>query len=210
MIKAELAPWLRALDSAAICDACKRLGVRQRFMDREMRPVWPGAKTAGPAFTVRLIPGQGGCGAAIEAAQPGDVLVIDARARIDAIVWGEMFSGNAVTRKLAGAVIDGAVRDIDGIQRLGFPVFARSIVPGTARWPGDGSHQLPVTVGRVRVRPGDIIFADEIGIAVVAAEHWEAVAQEAVRIQAREGAKLELYLQGYTSEQIREMQQRGE
>ncbi len=207
MIRPDLAPWLRALDSASICDACKRLGIHQRFMDREIKPVWPGARTVGPAYTVRLVPGQGGCGAAIRAAKPGDVLVVDARGRIDAIVWGEMFSGDAATRKLAGAVFDGAVRDIEGIASLAFPVFARSVVPGTARWPGDGSHQVPVTVGRVRVHPGDIIFADEIGIAVVAAEHWQAVAEEALSIQQREGAKLELYLQGYTSEQIQQMQQ---
>ncbi|MBC7288036.1 MAG: methyltransferase, partial [Armatimonadetes bacterium] len=91
MIKAEAQDFLDRLDSAAICDACKRLGLVQRFMDGGIRPVWRGARTVGPAFTLRLTPGQGGCGEAIAAASPGDVLVIDARGRGDAIVWGELF-----------------------------------------------------------------------------------------------------------------------
>ena len=208
MIRPELATYFRLLDSAAVCDACKRVGVRQRFVRGAIRAVWAGAKCVGPAFTVRLIPGQGGCGAAIEKAPPGSVLVIDARGRGDAIVWGELFSGNAAAHKLAGVVVDGAVRDLEGIRQLHFPVFARAVVPGTARWPGDGQHQVPVTVGGVRVRPGDIIFADEIGIAVVAAEQWAAVAEKAMEIQAREGARLSLYLQGYTSEEIRRLERK--
>lgn len=194
MVRPELRPMLDILDSAAICDAARRLGLAPRFMDAGIRPVWPGARTVGPAYTVRIIPGQGGCGDAIDAARPGDVLVIDARGRTDAIVWGELFSGRAGRRGIAGAVVDGAVRDLEGVAELAFALFARAVVPGTAPWGGDGTLRVPVTVGRVRVRPGDIIFADEMGVVAVAAEAWEEVAAEAERIQRREGERFAEHL----------------
>jgi len=194
MIAEEWAPWLEKLDTAALADAARRLGLPARFMDAAIKPVWSGARVLGPAYTVRVVPGQGGCGAAIEAAQPGDVIVVDARGRPDAIVWGELFSGRARQEGVAGAVIDGAVRDLPGVRELGFPLFARAVVPGTARWEGDGEHQVPVTMGHVRVYPGDLVFADEMGVMVVAPQWWEKVAEAADEIQQREGAKLEAYL----------------
>jgi len=186
--------WLGKLDSAAIADAARRQGCPPRYMDAGIKPVWDGARILASAYTVRLIPGQGVWSASWDAMPHGSVLVVDARGRTDAIVWGELLSAEAARRGLVGAVVDGAVRDMAGVQEIGFPLFARAVVPGVAPWHGTGATQIPVTVGRVRVRPGDIVFGDELGVVVVAPEVWETVADAAQEIQRSEGERLRTHL----------------
>lgn len=194
MVSEEWRPYAETLDSASLADAARKLGYPPRYMDAGIKPVWSGAKTMGPAHTVRVIPGQSACTEAIEAARPGDVIVVDARGRTDAIVWGELFSGLAARAGLAGAVVDGAVRDLVGVEAVGFPLFARAVLSGTAPWHGRGRSQVPVTVGHVRVRPRDIVLADEVGVVVVDPDHWQEVARAAGEIQHREGERMEGYL----------------
>ena len=109
-------------------------------------------------------------------------------------MWGELFSGFAARAGLAGAVVDGAVRDLAGVRAVGFPLFARAVLSGTAPSYGRGRGQVPVTVGHVRVRPGDIVLADEVGVVVVDPEPWEQVARVAGEIQRGEGEMMEGYL----------------
>ena len=116
MADEEWKAWLGKLDSAAIADAARRQGCPPRYMDAGIKPVWDGARILASAYTVRLIPGQGVWSASWDAMPHGSVLVVDARGRTDAIVWGELLSAEAARRGLVGAVVDGAVRDMAGVR----------------------------------------------------------------------------------------------
>ena len=103
---------------------------------------------------------------ALEVAETGQVLVLAGSGPFGA-VWGEMVTLGAVSKGLAGAVIDGSTRDVDAIERLGFPVWSTSVRPFGATKRVSGSVNLPVTCAGVRVSPGDVIVADGDGVVVV-------------------------------------------
>ena len=89
---------------------------------------------------------------------------------MEVAVWGELATLSAMRRGIKGVVIDGAVRDSDDIARLGFPVWARSVVPNAGEPHGHGELQVSIACGGQRVNPGDIIVADEVGVVVVPRE----------------------------------------
>ena len=103
---------------------------------------------------------------AIDHAAPGDVIVVDACGRGPA-VWGELATHSALQRKLAGIVIDGGIRDTAEIRALGFPAFARLILSNAGEPKGLGEINVPVTVGGLRVEPGDWIVGDDDGVVVL-------------------------------------------
>jgi 3-hexulose-6-phosphate synthase/6-phospho-3-hexuloisomerase len=145
-----------------------------------IRPVVPGAKCVGPAFTVRTAPGDWAKPVeAIDQAPPGSVLVIDAGGAPPA-VWGELASHSCVQRKIAGVVIDGAVRDTPEIRRLGFPAFARHVVAHAGEPKGFGEIGVPVRVGGQRVQPGDWIVGDDDGVMVLPKERAVEMANRAM------------------------------
>lgn len=153
-----------ALPVANIGDAMERLNV----VDGAIHPIWPGARLAGPAFTVLTA---GGDNKAIHEAltqiQPGHVLVINGQGAPHRALIGELIAGRAMLKGVLGMLIDGAVRDAAGLAELGFPVFARSTTPAGPYRNGPGVLQVPVAIGGVVVQPGDLIVADEDGAAVV-------------------------------------------
>jgi len=100
---------------------------------------------------------------AIDAARPGDVIVVDACGQGPA-VWGELASESCLQRKVAGIVIDGAIRDVDAIRALGFPSFARLIMPTAGEPKGFGEINVTVKPGGVAVSPGDWIVGDDSGV----------------------------------------------
>jgi RraA family protein len=142
-----------------------------------IRPVWRGARLAGPAFTVRTPPGEHR--AVREAAEraPADaVLVVDAGGGSEWALWGDKLSKLALDRGIVGLVVDGAVRDVDGIEALGFPVFAAAVVPtGPAGRDRPGEHGTRITCGGRSVAPGDYVYGDADGIVVVPAAAHEGV-----------------------------------
>jgi 3-hexulose-6-phosphate synthase/6-phospho-3-hexuloisomerase len=145
-----------------------------------IRPVTPGAKCVGPAFTVRTAPGDWAKPVeAIDQAPPGSVLVIDAGGNPPAI-WGELASHSCVQRKIAGVVIDGAIRDTPEIRRLGFPAFARHVVAHAGEPKGFGEIGVPVRVGGQRVQPGDWIVGDDDGVMVLPRERAVEMANRAM------------------------------
>lgn len=144
--------------------------------------VVPGRHMVGRAVTVRTYPGDWAKPVeAIDAAQPGDVLVIDAGGRAPA-VWGELATESCLQRKLAGVVIDGAIRDVDAIRALGFPAFARVQCPNAWEPKGFGEIGAPVVVGGVRVAPGDWLVGDDSGVVAVPAERAVEVANRALDV----------------------------
>ncbi len=149
-------------------------------MDTRIRPVWRGARLAGPAYTVRTPPGEHrAVREAADLAPAGAVIVIDGGGgQIECALWGDKLSKLALDRGLAGLVVDGAVRDVDGIEALGFPVFAVAAVPTPPARNLEGELDVPITCGGLTVRPGDWVYGDADGVVVVPAElHDQIVAR---------------------------------
>lgn len=135
-----------------------------------IRRVAGGREVCGPACTVWTRPGDLlFMVKATEVVQPGQVLVVDGAGREDAALMGEIFSGLLHGRGCGGAVVDGAVRDLDGIDEVGLPVFARHVYPGKDTVEGPGAINVPVVCGGVEVAPGDVVRGDVNGVVVVPA-----------------------------------------
>lgn len=147
-----------------------------------LTPLQQGVKIAGPAVTVRTYPGDWAKPVeAIDACQPGDILVIDAGGRPPAI-WGELATESCLQKGLAGVVIDGAIRDVDAIRALGFPAWARHQCPNAWEPKGFGEINTPIRCGGQAVRPGDWIVADDSGLVVVPQEKAQEVANRALDV----------------------------
>jgi len=183
---------LAALDSCTVSDALDKLAMPGSTLG--LRPLWPGPRIVGRAVTVRLIAAGPGMKsrqhlgtAAIEAAGAGDIVVVDNRGRCDTGGWGGLLSLAASVKGLAGAVVDGACRDVDEASDLGFPLFARAGVTRTARGRViEDATNVQIEFCGVVVRPGDLVIADWTGVVIVAADRAEEVLATAEDIAARE------------------------
>ncbi|HIE52431.1 MAG TPA: RraA family protein [Armatimonadetes bacterium] len=185
----------RKVGTAQVSDAQRRLGLTSLVMNSGLRPVWPVEKLVGPAYTGYAPPGTSVCDQALNQAPPGWVLVLSAEGQTEYILWGEQYSARARLKGLAGLVLDGAVRDVDGIARLQFPVYARSITPRAVALARSEQVEIPLVCGGVLVYPGDLIVADQDGIVVVRREEAERILEVAEEIEAREAAVLHAALQ---------------
>jgi regulator of RNase E activity RraA len=154
-----------------------------------------GSRAVGEAFTMRFLPMREdltgpalaalkNSRAAVEAAEAGSMVVIDAMGVVDAGVAGDVLCARMVRRGLAGLVTDGAIRDLPGVEDSGLPVWARgtaSPAPGNALtfidWGG------PIACGGVAVFPGDVIVADRDGAVVIPQALVEAVTADAAEIE---------------------------
>jgi len=144
-------------------------------VDPAIRAAWPGARVAGPAFTVQ---GAGGDNLALHhavaAAPAGHVLVADLGGATFGH-WGEVLAVAAQTRGLSGLVIDGGVRDVDEMRDLGFAVFSRNNTIRGTRKLFAGELGGEIRVGGVPVRTGDLVVGDSDGLVVVPQHLIEAV-----------------------------------
>lgn len=187
--------------SCVVADAKERTGV----MVSSIKPV-SGKRFVGVALTVQLYPGDlVDCLEALALAQPGDAIVVDACGETETSVWGGLMAGLCQQKGVAGAVVDGAVRDIDEIRDLGFPLWARAVVPRSTHSPYSKRLEpiginVPITCGGVVVNPGDIVLADEIGVVVIYSQDAEHILERArllaeneekIRQRIREGKTLE-------------------
>ena len=162
---------LLRLGSATVFEASGAEGA----LDPGIVPVWPGARVCGPALPVECGHGDNlAIHLALEGAEPGCVLVVDAHAHL-AGYWGEVLTVAAQARGVAGLVIDGGARDADALERRRFPVFARgrSILGTVKHEPGRAGQ--PVVAGGAVVRPGDVVVGDADGVVVVRAERLDEV-----------------------------------
>jgi 4-hydroxy-4-methyl-2-oxoglutarate aldolase len=195
---------LAALDTCACSDAMDKLGlsgvasglhpvtVRRKITGRvqtvQFAPV-PGAGEQAPAPPAAAGPVRHAGTAAIDAARPGDVIVVAADGRLDAAAWGGLLSLAATVRGVAGVIADGACRDVDEAIELELPVYARGVTPLTARGrQREVAWDVPVPVAGVTVHPGDLVIADGSGVVFLPAEHAEAIITAAERVAAREQA----------------------
>ena len=176
---------LMALSTTNIADALDALGLKGTTYG--IRPMWEKApKIAGRAVTLKLTAagetkGKNHLGVmAIEAAEKGDIIVIDNGGRLDTSCWGGILATGAKYKGVSGIVVDGAVRDLDDIMDVDFPAYARGTVVATARGRiMEESTNKMIQFGGVQVRPGDIVFGDRSGVVIIAQEHVDAVLDKA-------------------------------
>lgn len=191
----EIVRRLAKLDTCAVSDALDRLGLRGATMG--IRPVWPCPRIAGRAVTMKLKPAgldqskQHLGTRAIEAAGPGDIIVIDNGGR-PISGWGGLLSLAAKHKGIAGVLVDGAARDVDESHELEFPVYARSVAPMTARSRViEESCNEEIQFCDVQVHPGDLVIADGSGIVFIPREKETEVMPEAEQIAHREALMAE-------------------
>ncbi|MCI4345404.1 MAG: orotidine 5'-phosphate decarboxylase [Thermoplasmata archaeon] len=166
----------------------------------------PDSKLVGPAVTVVTRDGDWAKPVeAIDRAGPGDVLVIDAGGQTTAI-WGELASWSAHGKGVSGVVIEGAVRDLDAILALGFPVFSRHVSPNAGEPKGHGEIGVEVIVGGERVRPGDWIVGDASGLVVVPRERAQEVANRALDVLEHENRVREEIQRGSTLGKVQKLE----
>jgi 4-hydroxy-4-methyl-2-oxoglutarate aldolase len=139
-----------------------------RRMHPRVKPAWPGARVAGPAFTVRCSPGDNlAIHVAVTRAPAGSVLVADMSGARDFGYWGEVLTTAAEARGIAGLIIDACVRDCDALAAHGFPVFSTGLALTGASKTQPGAIDRPITAGDVAVEPGDWVVADVDGVVVL-------------------------------------------
>lgn len=135
-----------------------------------VRRLWHGATLAGRAFTVWTPPGEHlSLRQALEQATEGEVIAVNCRGSLATAVWGGRMSRIALDRGIAGLVVDGAVRDVDEIEELGFPVFAAGVVPTPPGRELAGDFGVPIECAGRTIAPGDAIYGDGDGVVVVPA-----------------------------------------
>ncbi|MBU4374038.1 MAG: orotidine 5'-phosphate decarboxylase [Euryarchaeota archaeon] len=172
---------LKRVSTPNISDAMHRKGAM-----KNIRSICPGTKMAGRAVTVATFAGDWAKTVeAIDIAKAGDVIVIY-NGSPHVAPWGELATLSSINKGVAGVVIDGAVRDVDDIRRLDFPVFATSIVPNAGEPKGFGEINAEIRCGGETVKPGDFIVGDDNGVVVVPKERGYEIARRAVEVEKNE------------------------
>jgi 4-hydroxy-4-methyl-2-oxoglutarate aldolase len=174
---------MKTMPAATIYEAAGKFG----DMDPSIRCLTPGARMAGPAFTLRTKPGDNlGVFLAIHEAPAGSVLVIDGGGTLKVTIWGGTSTLSAVQKGIVGCVTNAGVRDLEEIIENKFPVFGPGVtVRGTVK-----NHQgwigIPICIGDVTVSPGDFVVGDADGVVVVPADRIEEVATAAAEQRRKE------------------------
>jgi regulator of RNase E activity RraA len=209
MSQDDLVARLGKLDTCAVSDALDRLALRGATIG--IRPVWACPRIAGRAVTVKIKPAglqksKHHLGTpAIQAASAGDVIVVDNGGRPDVSAWGGLLSLASKMKGLSGVVIDGACRDVDESRDVGFPVYARAVVPVTARGRiMQDAFNVEIQCACVQVHPGDLVIADGSGAVIIPQERAAEVIAEAERIAAAEARMAEEVRKGLSVVEVME------
>lgn len=171
------------LSSALVASAA---GSRARAI-LGLAAAWPRAVAHGPALTVRGAPGDNlALHRAIAEVSEGEVIVLDAEGSTDAALCGDLLALAAQVRGAAGLVVNGAVRDLAGIEELGFPVFSCGTSPLKPGKELPGELRVSLDIQGVPIEMGDLVVADADGIVVVSARDSDDVLAEAAALETRE------------------------
>jgi regulator of RNase E activity RraA len=194
-------PRLNNLDSCAVSDALDKLGLKGSVTG--IHRFTTDVRIAGRVLTVKLDRAEGRtstrhlCTAAIEAANPGDIIVVEQSTGLDAASWGGNLAIGAKMRGVAGVIVEGPARDIDDCRKLDFPVFARTHTARTARGRiVEVATGEPIVVGDVTVTPGDYVVADGSAVVFVVQNEIARVLETAEAIATREEAMAQSLREG--------------
>lgn len=181
---------LRSLSTTTVSDALDRLGIATQVFG--IMPLDRSFRLIGRAYTVRTIPVTAGTKGAsvgdyIDDVPEGEVVVLDNSGMLDATVWGDILTIMAHRRRLGGTVIHGVCRDASRSLELGYPIFSRGnyMRTGKDRVMADG-YNIPVSLGTVRVTPGDLLFGDADGLVVLPRDREDEIVAVAREIDEAE------------------------
>ncbi len=195
----------KKLSAAAVSDALDRLGLHGACLG--IAPLAVGNRMVGRAFTIKYIPVgsvKGTVGDYIDDVTPGDVIVLDNSGRLDCTVWGDILTAIAHKRGIAGTVIHGVCRDVARSFELRYPIFSRGrfMRTGKDRVQVEGMN-VPVSLGDVQVRTGDILIGSDDGVVVVPQDREEEVLALAQSISQAEDKILSEALGGVRLDEVR-------
>jgi regulator of RNase E activity RraA len=195
------------MDSCAVSDALDKFGLPGTVTG--ISRVSTDRRIAGRVLTVKLDRAEGRtstrhlCTTAIEAASPGDIIVCEQRTGLDAACWGGNLTIAAQRRGVAGAIVDGPVRDVDDSRELGFPVFARTVTARTARGRiVEVSTGEPIRIGELTVSPGDYVIADASAVVFVREADIDRTVEAAELIWRREALMAQALREGRPASEV--------
>ena len=193
-----LVELFRGIPSSNIGDIMYRL----YNMQSDIKAYNPRIPLLGTAFTVKAPEGDNMFfHIAIEMAQPGDIIVVDAGGSSERSLCGEMMFNEAINKGIAGFIVNGCIRDTDCLATLDFPVYATGVTPQGPWKNGPGEINVPVCCGNQVVCPGDILVGDPDGVVVVHPADAAEVAALARDKFEKEQKKLQSYREGLVSKQ---------
>jgi 3-hexulose-6-phosphate synthase/6-phospho-3-hexuloisomerase len=196
-VEEEIVAIFREVSTPNISDAMHRKGAM-----RDIHPINPGTKIVGTAITVQTFAGDWAKPVeAIDLAGPGNVIVIYNGSN-NVAPWGGLATLSCKIKNIEGVVVDGAVRDVDEIRSMNYPIFASAITPNASEPKGMGEINAEIICGGRTVRPGDYIVGDESGVVVVPKERAYEIARRAKMVEETESRLYEEIRRGKTLSQV--------
>ncbi|MFZ2534575.1 MAG: 3-hexulose-6-phosphate synthase [Methanothrix sp.] len=200
-LEEEIVSLLRSVSSSNISDAMHRKGAM-----RGIHPLIPGKKIVGKAITVQTFAGDWAKPVeAIDMAGPGDVLVIYNGSN-NIAPWGGLATLSCKIKGVEGVVVDGAVRDLQEIRPMDYPLFSSDVVPNAGDPKGMGEINSEIVCGGQTVRPGDYIVGDDSGVVVIPKERAYEIARRAKEVEKTENRLFEEISRGKTLSQVVSLQ----
>lgn len=192
-VPADMVRRFAALPVANVSDAMNRMTAG----GAALRPMHGGGVLAGPAVTVKARPGDNlMIHKALDLAEPGDVVVVDAGGDLTNALIGELMVAHAESRRLAGIVIFGAIRDAAAIRAGSFPVFAAGITHRGPYKDGPGEVNVPIAIDGMVIQPGDLVLGDDDGLVAVSLDDAAGVYEKAAAKHAAETEQMEKIRRG--------------